>query len=69
MKNIHNSNVVNNLHDEMEYAKEMTHDKVMLSDTWRVKIVAANDILWESKRMRQLLDRMDRQFGDYIYSS
>ena len=49
---------------------EESHDRVMMSNTWRVKIVAAGDELLEpAKRMRQLLDRMDKQYGDLNYFS
>ena len=45
-------------------ARELTHDKEMMSDSWRAKILAAGNKYWEGKRMRQLLDRMDRMSGD-----
>ena len=66
-----NSLKVKALHDAAVYASEMTPDKLAMSESWRVKIVAAGDLLldWDRKRMCQILDRMDRQFGDFIYSS
>ena len=53
--------------NELRCARELTHDKEMMSDNWRVKIVAAGDGDWHGKRMSQLLDRMDRMSGNRIY--
>lgn len=46
-----------------------TLDRYMMSESWRVKIVAAGDLDEDKKRICQLLDRMDRQFGDLEYFS
>ena len=48
--------------------REESHDAVMMSDSWSQKIDATGDRQFidrhPPKRLRQLLDRMDRQFGD-----
>jgi hypothetical protein len=57
-----------------EFEKEMSHDFVMLSDSWTAKLkIAGRDYKFYksysrgclfTKREDQMLTRMDRNFGD-----
>ena len=55
-----------------KYEKEMSHDFVMLSDSWTDKLVQAGTrqprhrFYCSIKREEQMLTRMDRNFGDSI---
>ena len=52
------------------YQKEMSHDFVMLSDSWTDKFVQSTEreaVFYRgcsAKRVEQMLTRMDRNFGD-----
>ena len=54
-----------------ECARELTIDKEMMGSAWRVKILACDpsDRNTGTRRMCQLLDRMDRQHGDSLLNS
>ena len=55
-----------------KYEKEVSHDFVMLSDSWTAKLDSANSYYCDifsfckTKREKQMMNRMDRNFGDLI---